>query len=155
MSGRRWPTCSEGAVGSTPTYAPMRFSVRSQSSVCRPLWCVSIVSCQSGPHALTPQHPSQSHALQARLAYSAVPPTLFCPPAPAMLHCVRPHPTLLQPIFSPVVHHAPACAVSVYNAGIHIAGSVTNISAWTSLSVCHESRAQRLVNIEKGRCQGP
>lgn len=42
MSGRRWPTCSEGAVGSTPTYAPIRFSVNSQSSVWRPLCLVSI-----------------------------------------------------------------------------------------------------------------
>lgn len=37
MNGRRWPTWSDGAVGSTPTYAPMGFSVSTQSSVFRSL----------------------------------------------------------------------------------------------------------------------
>src|SRR6478752_47921 len=43
MNGSRCPTCIEGAVGSTPTYAPISFCVRSQSSCSRPLSNLSAV----------------------------------------------------------------------------------------------------------------
>jgi hypothetical protein len=38
IMGRRWPTCSELAVGSTPTYAPIRFVRMSSRIVSLDLW---------------------------------------------------------------------------------------------------------------------
>lgn len=56
MRGRRCPTCNEGAVGSTPTYTPMRFSVSSQSSVWRPLPMFSMIEIDAYYRA----HPATS-----------------------------------------------------------------------------------------------
>jgi hypothetical protein len=165
MRGSRWPTWSEGAVGSTPTYAPTRFSVRSQSRVERPL-CVHaelassmVVPCRLGvqqvqPRALTPQHLLQSHAPPARSTCSAVFPTVSCPPALPTPRFVLPRPTLRQPILWPVVHHAATYVVAVYSLDRHTAAVVTSVSATTWWSESHESQSRGTANIEKGMCQG-